>query len=56
MKQAKIQLTADTRGFKKQIDDAKAMIRTLGEGNVSPQVGEKLRNIYSEIRISLLHM
>lgn len=47
MKQAKIQLTADTRGFKKQIDDAKAMIKTLGEGNVSPQVGEKLRNIYS---------
>jgi hypothetical protein len=47
MKQAKIQLTADTRGFKRQIDDVKSMIKTLGEGEVSPQVGEKLRKIYS---------
>jgi hypothetical protein len=47
MKQAKLQLTADTRGFKKQIDEAKAMIKTLGSGDVSPAAGEKLKQIYS---------
>lgn len=46
MKQAKISLTADTRGFKKQIDDAKGMLKTLGDGNVSTAAADKLKKIY----------
>ena len=46
MKQAKIQLTADTRGFKKQIDDAKAMLKTMGDGGISTAAADKLKKIY----------
>lgn len=46
-KTAKIGLTADVRGFKKQMEEAKSALSAIGNANISSQAEKKIAAIFS---------
>jgi hypothetical protein len=48
MKTARIALTADVRGFKQQMDEAKKALVGIGQAKISPEAEKRLKGMFSD--------